>query len=169
MEYAAAHHISRYIGPVVWPRSHSKQSRRCMNATVWDPLPPATVLENIDLVAMILKRVEVDPLQFVRFGLVSKTWRSACRVDETLVLRAVARCCSHTVQIDAEDFAAAAGGGAPLQANAELYWYQFESRMGCITQCEWPVDSLLTGALKATMTKESSASHAQLLHSLSSP
>ena len=59
-----------------------------MNATVWDPLLPATVLENIDLVAMILKRVEVDPLQFVRFGLVSKTWRSACRVDETLVLRA---------------------------------------------------------------------------------
>lgn len=59
-----------------------------MDANAGDSYPSTTVLENTDLVAMILKWVEVTPLQFVRIGLVSKTWRSACRVDAALLIRA---------------------------------------------------------------------------------
>ena len=46
------------------------------------------VFDNVDLVASILRHVEMDPLQFVHIGRVSTTWRQASRLDETLLLRA---------------------------------------------------------------------------------
>ena len=46
------------------------------------------VLGNVDLVALVLSQVQLDPVSFVRMGLVGKAWRLACRHDETLLLKA---------------------------------------------------------------------------------
>ena len=46
------------------------------------------VLENVDLEALILSHTMLDPTVFVRAGWVSRTWRAACRVDASLLLRA---------------------------------------------------------------------------------
>ena len=46
------------------------------------------VLEDMDLVALVLSHVELDPKSFVGLGRVSKLWRAACRLDTSLLLKA---------------------------------------------------------------------------------
>jgi len=46
------------------------------------------VFENVDLVALLLSHTKLTPKSFVWAGRVSKTWRAACRVDSSLLLKA---------------------------------------------------------------------------------
>ena len=46
------------------------------------------VMCSVDLVAIVLSHAEVCPRQFARWRRVSRVWREACGVDETLLMRA---------------------------------------------------------------------------------
>jgi hypothetical protein len=48
------------------------------------------VLGNRDLVALVLRYADLDPVSFVQMGLVNHAWREACQGDTDLILRAAA-------------------------------------------------------------------------------
>ena len=47
-----------------------------------------SVCNNTDLVAAILAQLDLDPWTFVMCGRVNMVWRKACRLDDSLLLRA---------------------------------------------------------------------------------
>ena len=48
------------------------------------------VLCNRDLVVLILRYADLDPVSFVHMGLVNHAWRTACQGDPDLLIRAAA-------------------------------------------------------------------------------
>lgn len=86
----------------VWRDTHSQENRAVESDSIAmaSSAPPFThvvevvsgarheVLGNIDLLASVLAHAELDPVSFVCMGLVSKTWRSVCLLDEALLLKA---------------------------------------------------------------------------------
>jgi hypothetical protein len=48
--------------------------------------PTEAVMNNPDLVCAILCRANLSPEEFVSVGLVCKSWREACRQDESLIV-----------------------------------------------------------------------------------
>ena len=48
----------------------------------------AAALANVDLLAVILAQVDIEPWTFVVCGRVARVWRQACRADATLLLKA---------------------------------------------------------------------------------
>jgi hypothetical protein len=48
------------------------------------------VLCNSDLVAIVLRYADLDPVSFVQMGLVNHAWREACQGDSGLLMRAAA-------------------------------------------------------------------------------
>jgi len=48
------------------------------------------VFGNSDLVALVLRYADLDPVSFVHMGLVNRAWRDPCQGDQDLLLRAAA-------------------------------------------------------------------------------
>jgi hypothetical protein len=57
-----------------------------MPRTQTEQQPTEAVMSNPDLVSAILCRAKLSPAEFVSAGLVCKSWREACRQDESLVV-----------------------------------------------------------------------------------